>query len=133
MTTRTPPDRHGVAERETMRDYGTDCVTPHEIDGADHRDERPEELVVEHRYNGWTNYETWNVALYLNNEEPLYRAAVEYANGTDEPTYEGFIRQAIATGALLDPLTPDGVRWLDSGLDHEELDEVIRDHKEGGE
>jgi hypothetical protein len=24
-------------------------------------------------YNGWKNYETWNVALWLGNEEPLYR------------------------------------------------------------
>lgn len=25
-------------------------------------------------YQGWKNWQTWNVALYLNNEEPLYRA-----------------------------------------------------------
>ena len=25
-------------------------------------------------YNGWTNYETWNVALWIDNEEPMYRA-----------------------------------------------------------
>lgn len=24
-------------------------------------------------YNGWTNYETWNVKLWLDNEEPSYR------------------------------------------------------------
>jgi len=24
-------------------------------------------------YNGWTNYETWNVRLWLENEEPSYR------------------------------------------------------------
>ena len=24
-------------------------------------------------YNGWTNYETWAVALWLDNEEPSYR------------------------------------------------------------
>lgn len=24
------------------------------------------------KYNGWTNYETWNVALWLDNEEGSY-------------------------------------------------------------
>lgn len=24
-------------------------------------------------YQGWKNYETWNVALWVNNDEPLYR------------------------------------------------------------
>lgn len=24
-------------------------------------------------YNGWTNYETWNVKLWIDNEEPSYR------------------------------------------------------------
>ena len=27
-------------------------------------------------YNGWKNYPTWNVNLWLSNEEPLYRAAL---------------------------------------------------------
>lgn len=25
-------------------------------------------------YNGWTNYETWNMALWVDNEEGIYRA-----------------------------------------------------------
>lgn len=25
------------------------------------------------KYNGWTNYETWAVKLWLDNEEPIYR------------------------------------------------------------
>tara|TARA_Y100000114_G_C11615516_1_gene257173 strand:+ start:294 stop:572 length:279 start_codon:yes stop_codon:yes gene_type:complete len=26
------------------------------------------------KYNGWTNYETWNYKLWLDNDEPSYRA-----------------------------------------------------------
>jgi hypothetical protein len=29
-------------------------------------------------YNGWTNWATWNVELWLDNEEPLYRAKQAY-------------------------------------------------------
>ena len=28
-------------------------------------------------YNGWKNYETWNVYLWVGNDEPLYRAMQE--------------------------------------------------------
>ena len=33
-------------------------------------------------YNGWANYETWNVALYINNEYAIYQTAVEWVNET---------------------------------------------------
>ena len=31
-------------------------------------------------YNGWKNYETWNVALWLGNDEGLYRTAKDFAD-----------------------------------------------------
>ena len=31
--------------------------------------------ILSTEYNGWENYETWNVALWINNEEGLYELA----------------------------------------------------------
>ena len=35
-------------------------------------------------YNGWTNYPTWCVNLWLSNDEPLYREALGMAQETIE-------------------------------------------------
>jgi hypothetical protein len=37
------------------------------------------------RYNGWANYETWCVHLWLTNEWDLYHEAVEVARRSSEP------------------------------------------------
>ena len=42
-------------------------------------------------YNGWANYETWNVALYINNEYAMYQTAVEWVNETLGLGYEKLI------------------------------------------
>lgn len=50
--------------------------------------------MAEDTYNGWTNYETWNVNLWLDNDEPLYRDLVSMtrralvANTHEEATEE---------------------------------------------
>jgi len=31
--------------------------------------------IADKTYNGWTNYETWNVALWIGNDEGLYDLA----------------------------------------------------------
>lgn len=75
-------------------------------------------------YEGWANYQTWNVSLWINNEESIYRQACDYVARTEEPTYEGFIR--VLDGVYGD-VTPDGVSWTDPTLDMDELDEMIRE------
>ena len=66
-------------------------------------------------YNGWTNYETWNVALWIGNEESLYRAARRCYS------YQDFVNRYFD----VDDQTPDGVKWNDVNLNMVELDEMI--------
>jgi len=36
------------------------------------------------KYNGWTNWETWNFKLWIDNEECSYYAVLELAEGKDK-------------------------------------------------
>ena len=69
--------------------------------------------------NGWANYETWNVALYINNDEGLYRMGQEWA----EHGYKSLSHMLME----LSPATPDGVKWDDPALDISELNEMLQE------
>jgi uncharacterized protein (DUF1810 family) len=74
-------------------------------------------------YNGWKNRETWNVALWISNDEPLYRAAVAFARSSkSRAPYRHFIECEIAS-----PTTPDGVSWTSRKLDYRRLNEFMRE------
>jgi hypothetical protein len=74
-------------------------------------------------YNGWANYETWNVALWIQNDEPLYREAYRFMRRyTGDDPYRDFV----AAMEITDQQTPDGVAYTDRTIDREELDEMLR-------
>jgi hypothetical protein len=79
-------------------------------------------------YNGWANYETWNVALWIGNDEGLYNLAKDCGN------YRWFVDalRECAPGRTGGPEpiayeTPDGVSWNDSGIDTDEINEMIEE------
>ena len=74
--------------------------------------------MTDNTYNGWTNYSTWNVALYIQNDEGLYQWAKEYRHHG----YESFAETLSECGSQV---TPDGVSWTHPELDTEELDEMM--------
>ncbi|WP_455596284.1 DUF7249 family protein [Cloacibacillus porcorum] len=76
------------------------------------------------KYNGWKNCATWNVALWINNDEGLYRAAVEFMQ-----TYKGKRPYAAFVKEMFMPneRTPDGYKWHDKALGYEELDDMMRE------
>ncbi len=70
-------------------------------------------------YNGWTNYETWNVSLWIGNDEGLYHIAKDYCH----IGYKAFAEMMMEMGE--DNATLDGVKWNDSNLNYCELDEML--------
>lgn len=68
------------------------------------------------QYNGWTNYQTWNVALWIQNDDGLYIIAKRHSNYADAQ---------VALAELGLTTTPDGVRYDDPRLDTEELDAML--------
>ena len=68
-------------------------------------------------YNGWANYETWNVALWIGNSRELYSIARECE------TYSQFIKALEESGIYKE--TSDGVAWNDSAIDRKEINEMM--------
>lgn len=80
----------------------------------------------EDKYNGWANYQTWNVALWIGNDEGLYNLAKEIAARTssDASPYKAFAEDMRECGFVE---TPDHIAYNDSGLDIDALDDMMRE------
>lgn len=64
--------------------------------------------MAQQEYNGWKNYETWNVALWLGNDEGLYNQARDFVRCMKKHgcrifggEAESFVREVLPQG------TPD--------------------------
>ncbi len=75
------------------------------------------QTMTDQTYNGWTNWETWNVALWVQNDEGFYREARR------SYSYPNFVeRMGFASSA-----TPDGAKYDSPELDIAELNEMIEE------
>ena len=77
------------------------------------------------KYNGWTNYETWNVNLFITNEEGYYRTMIDILKKGvsyhgDSP-YEMFVIEL----SLSKEKTIDGVYFMDDLVNRKEINEHL--------
>ena len=70
-------------------------------------------------YNGWTNYETWNIALWLNNDSPEITNAAKLEAQQDKEALRLF------TAYIYDPATPDGVHVEDEAINWDEIHQAF--------
>ena len=69
-------------------------------------------------YNGWTNYETWNVGLWLGGDAGLYDIARRALD------YDHLLEMLSMLGS---ETTGDGVRWDDPKVNAVEIDEMLQE------
>jgi hypothetical protein len=74
--------------------------------------------VLDQGYNGWSNYETWNVALWLQNDVNFYYLAQEMGNYVDTA-------EVLIDGGCEE--TRDGVKWNDPAVNIFEINDKVFD------
>lgn len=78
-------------------------------------------------YNGWKNQQTWNVALWIGNDESLYLAACDYVKQCRAAGRTARYRQFIIDAGLVGTRTPDGVSWSGTRLAVSELNAMLEE------
>ena len=83
-------------------------------------------------YNGWANYQTWNVALWLQNDRARYDMMRYIMATTDEPlddydawhTTQRIFSAVFGENSLDETVTPDDVPVSDMDIDWDEIKEI---------
>lgn len=134
----------GFSSAQEARSFAEKHKLPAEGFGYDKKDEHffetegtPKEVkeayIEEHpkKYNGWTNFETWQVALNIENEEGTYHAARDaIADGqiTDGRSYKEWFKESFPSQEQGFYKISDG--WSDKELDEVNWDEIYNSQKQ---
>jgi hypothetical protein len=76
-------------------------------------------------YNGWSSRATWNIVLWLTNDERAYNAARARIGAFEQPLSKGDARHNVQFA--LGHMTPDGVKTSDPTISWEEILETLNE------
>jgi hypothetical protein len=76
------------------------------------------EHAQENKYNGWANYETWNISLWINNNERLYDIAKDCK---DYAEFIAFTKDIDIT------MTGDKVKYDNELVNVDEINEMLKE------
>lgn len=80
--------------------------------------------MTQQTYNGWKNRQTWNAALWIGNDEGLYRAACDFMSRySGRAPYGCFIRSM----GMEHERTPDGIGWYSNAISFSEMNAMMRE------
>jgi len=71
-------------------------------------------------YNGWTNYETWNVSFWIQNDQDLYDLVKDFITDYDELVNLLYEEYGVKE-------TKDGVKFNSEKINVVEINEMIKD------
>lgn len=75
-------------------------------------------------YNGWKNRQTWNCALWIQNDEGLYTSATNFMKKyKGRKPYASFIK----SNWMQDDKTPDGIKWMSTRTCYKELNSMMEE------
>lgn len=77
-------------------------------------------------YNGWSNYETWNVWLWLNNDETTYGLLTGFLYENPTASYAELVEALELDGEV----TGDGVPYLSERINRLEIEEAMKETAE---
>jgi hypothetical protein len=75
--------------------------------------------MIDTSYNGWTNYETWNVALWIQNDQDLYDLACIFED------YDSLVEVLYDEYGVKE--TKDGVKFNSEKINVVEINEMLQD------
>jgi len=75
--------------------------------------------IAENGYNGWANYETWNIALWIQNDVELYNLALTLSD------YQELVDVLYQEYGVTE--TKDGVKFNSPEVNRIELDDMMSD------